>query len=162
MCSRHWAVPLMVCVSAACGPRPQWYGMPAQRSAGPASQPMTLGPFATMADVNADAYIVSGVNEPDPKSPWRWTQARTQMRFYLPQVRGLKFTVDLVLPEASFNETGPVTVSVHVNGTLLGKQRFESAGRHTLELPAPERLLKRDALNMVVIEPDKIGRASCR
>ncbi|MFB3829012.1 MAG: hypothetical protein ACE15B_19755 [Bryobacteraceae bacterium] len=152
----RWPILLMLCVSAACRPQPQWYGMPEQRQSSPVSQPTTLGPFATMADPNADAYIVSGVNEPDPKSPWRWTQPRVEMRFYLTQVRGLRFTMELVLPDATFAETGPVTVSVTVNGSPLGKQRFASAGSHTLALPAPERLLKLDALNTVVIEPDKI------
>jgi hypothetical protein len=108
-----------------------------------------------MSDPNAEAYILKDVSENVEGGSWRWTYRRPELQFQLP-AGNLIFTMDLMLPLATFRETGPVTLSVLLNGKLLGRRRFDRHGEQKLELPVPPGLARPGAVNNVAIEPDKI------
>lgn len=144
---------------AACNREPAAVAPPPQREAKGTTQDSTLGPYASMSDLNAAAYIVGGISPATEAGSWRWAYKRPQLRFFLREVKNLTFSMDFAIADVTFKETGPVTVSVLVNDKPLGKKRYDRPGRYVLEIPAPQELLRVDALNTVTIEPDKVFTA---
>jgi hypothetical protein len=104
------------------------YPPPAQRSL--RLQPWELDPpFVEMDAADADDYIVRDIS--DHRSRWRWTYEHPELRFILNCTAGQTFTAEFVLAVDTLKETGPVTVSVLVNGHLLGKTYCATPGeRH--------------------------------
>jgi len=78
------------------------------------------------------------------------------MRFYVKGIQKLNFAMDFAIAEATFAQTGPVTLAVLVNGQLLEKKLFAKPGSYSLVLPVPVDVLKAESLNTVTIEPDKV------
>jgi len=114
----------------------------------------TLGHFVYMSQADADAYIVGGMRERS-EGPWRWTHDRPVLRFYLPEAGRLRFQMDLSLPENTFRETGPVTLTLALNGTVFDRVRYDKPGQQRYEHAAPAELLRSNAVNLVAITPDK-------
>jgi hypothetical protein len=109
-----------------------------------------------MSDPNADAYILSGISPAVEAGTWRWTNKRPQMRFYLKGIQNLKFAMDFAIADATFTETGPVTLTLSVNDKPLGNKHYTKPGTYSLELPVSADLLKPESLNTVAIEVDKV------
>lgn len=111
-----------------------------------------------MSDPHADDFIVQGFRDKSEGS-WRWTHDHPTLRFRLPESGPLRFKMDFTLPEATFHETGPVTLAIAINGRPLDRPRFTQAGDYHYIHPVPEALLHRDGENLVSIEPDKTATA---
>lgn len=141
--------------AAGCGTAPESYPPPAQRETPPA-QSATIRHFVAMNDPNAASYILRDVSEGLEANSWRWAFRRPELRFFLHSSQHLKFVMDFAIPEHTFKETGPVTLSVFINGQLLDRFRCTKPGRRQLEKEVPPELLKAGALNLVAIEPDKV------
>ena len=78
-------------------------------------------------------------------------------------VAGLKFTMDFSLPERTFRETGPVTLTFTLNGKLLDRARFEQAGQLHYSHDVPPALLRKNAvkrrnLRVVAISAKRINQ----
>jgi len=114
----------------------------------------TLGHFVYMSQADADAYIVGGMREKS-EGPWRWAHDRPVLRFYLPEAGRLRFQMDLSLPENTFHETGPVTLTLALNGTVFDRVRYDKPGPQRYDHAAPAELLRANAVNLVAITPDK-------
>src|SRR5260370_25471785 len=94
-----------------------------------------------MADANADAYIVGEGNDGLEAGSSRWTRKRPSLRFFLDTVDHLRFQADFSIAESTFRDTGPVTVSILINGNLLDVVQCPAAtGRH-LEKEVPPKFL---------------------
>jgi hypothetical protein len=145
-----------IVVLAGCSRQPDSYAPPEQRRPLPVSQPSFIGPFIDMVNAHADAYIVRDVSPATEGGSWRWTHARPELQFYVTGVENVKYAMDFAIAEATFKETGPVTLSVFVNGTPLHKQKYDKPGQYKMEIPVPPSMLKASALNRVAIEPDKV------
>jgi hypothetical protein len=141
---------------AGCSHGPDWYAPPEQRQPLAVSQASYLASFVSMNDPNAGAHLVKDISKVVEGGAWRWAYQRPELRFYVDTADHLKFQVDFSLPDQIFVKTGPVTLSVSINGVPLGKQRFDKPGIQKLELPVPAKLVKAGAINNVVVEPDKV------
>jgi len=108
-----------------------------------------------MDDPHADQYLVRDFQDHGPGT-WRWAYSHPVMRFFVPDAPRLKFTVDLALPERTFRETGPVTLTLRLNGTVFGRHRCDQAGPQQFSQPVPNELLRRGAVNLVAIDPDPV------
>jgi hypothetical protein len=108
-----------------------------------------------MNDPYATAYIVQDVKYQLEAGVWRWTSRRPELRIYLDDIRGLKFTADFTVPESGFARTGPVTIAFSINGNLLDRVKCDRPDVRHFEKPVPESWLRARWVNFVTMEPDK-------
>ena len=108
-----------------------------------------------MADPNAAAYLVQGVADHGPGT-WRWVFDHPVLRFFVPAAPRLQFTMEFTLPESTFRDTGPVTLSISLNGNLLDRLRCDKPGQQVYTHPVPAELLHADAINLVAIDPHPV------
>ena len=143
---------LVVVFASGCGRLPETFAHPPPQKAAlfaaPAGSP---GYFFSMADADADLYFVQGVAAHGPGT-WRWTYEHPVLRFLLPESKRLQFTMDFTLPESTFRDTGPVTLSISINGNPLDQVRCENAGQQTYTHTVPAELLRANAINLVAID----------
>jgi hypothetical protein len=142
---------------AGCSSAPDTYAPPVQRQ--PLTVPATAGSlsyFVTMSDPFAGAYIVRDVSDTTESGGWRWTYRHPELRFFVPSVKHLYFSMDFSFPERIFRETGPVTLTFSINGRPFDRARYEKGGQQHYRKEVPPGLLEADAENTVAIEPDKV------
>ncbi len=109
-----------------------------------------------MNDPNADAHLLRDISHYVEGGVWRWAGAQPQMRFYVESTRNLKLSVDFHIAEATFKETGPLTLTFLVNSRRLDAARYDQPGDHHFEKAVPEGMLLAAQDNTVVIQPDKV------
>lgn len=139
---------------AACRFEPEAYPPPIQRSD-------TLTParpyrhFISMNDPDAMRYCLRDVSPALENGLWRWSGERPTFRFVLRQIEGLRFTMDFSIAGAVLEQTGPQTVSIFVNGRLLGRARYSEHGEQRFEKAVDPAWLKagEDTIVTAVIEP---------
>jgi hypothetical protein len=93
---------------------------------------------------------------PDLSANWRWGFQRPAVRVRVRSIDRLKYVIDLALPEITFRDTGPVTITFTVNDQLLDRIRYASAGDHHFEKPVPADWLHIDEDAIVGAEIDKL------
>jgi hypothetical protein len=138
---------------AGCTRLPESFPPPEQRTRLTVPQASTLGYFVSMADPNADAYLVKDVAPKGGPEPWRWAYEHPVLRFIVPDVPHLRFALDFSLPERTMRETGPVTLTFTINGKLLDRLRCEKPGQQHYAHDVPPGMLRADAINLVAIDP---------
>jgi hypothetical protein len=132
---------------AGCTRLPESFPPPEQRVALTVPQSGGLGYYLSMADPNADAYLVKDVATEGPGT-WRWVYDHPVLRFLVPDV--------FSLPERTLRETGPVTLTFTVNGKLLDRLRCEKPGEQHYAHDVPPGMLRPGAINLVAIDPDPV------
>jgi hypothetical protein len=146
---------LSMVLFAGCTRLPEYFPPPEQRIALTVPPPGVLGYFLSMADPNADAYLVKDVADHGPGT-WRWVYDHPVLRFLVPDVPRLKFAMDFAIPERTMRETGPVTLTFKINGVLLDRLRCERPGEQHYSHDVPPQLLRINAINLVAIDPDPV------
>jgi hypothetical protein len=139
-------------LSAGCTRLPESFPPPPQRTALTVPQAGALGYFLSMADPNADAYLVKDV-APSGPGTWRWVYDHPVLRFFVPDVPRLKFAMVFSLPARTLRETGPVTLTFTVNGKLLDRLRCDLPGEQQYAHDVPPGMLRPNAINLVAIDP---------
>ena len=141
---------LSIVLCAGCTRLPESFPPPEQRA--PLTVPLAgpLGYFVSMADPNADAYLVKDVADSGPGT-WRWVYGHPVLRFFVPDVPRLKFAMDFAIPERTMRETGPVTLTFTVNGKLLDRLRCEKPGEQHYAHDVPPGMLRAGAINLVCL-----------
>jgi hypothetical protein len=114
-----------------------------------------LSYFVSLADPGADTYLVHDF-APADGGPSRWALDHPVLRFFVPAAPRLRFMMEFALPQRMFRDTGPVTLTVRINGELLDRHRCETAGQHHYEHDVPPPLLHTNAVNLVAIDPDPV------
>jgi hypothetical protein len=115
---------------------------------------LPVGYFVYMEDPESDRYIVRGFASMS-EGTWRWAYERPVLRFWGPDMPQVHFFMDFSIPERTFRETGPVTLTLSLNGEVFDRLRCAQPGQHHYSHEAPAGLLRRNALNLVSIDPDK-------
>jgi hypothetical protein len=139
-----------------CVDYPETYAPPVQRKAMAGPDTSGIGYFVTMTDPNATAYFVSGIYETLEGNSFRWTGQRPTLRFVLTTVKHLKFVMDFGTSDATMAQTGPLTISYYVNGRLLDKVRYDTAGAHHFEKAVDPSWLEAGGDTLVSAELDKV------
>jgi hypothetical protein len=88
-----------------------------------------------MDDALADDYVVRDVAA--ERGAFRWAYLHPELRFRVQDSRDLKFAAELAIPEVTFKDTGPVAVSVLIEGHPLATLRCPRAGKYRIEKPVP-------------------------
>jgi hypothetical protein len=146
-------LPLLACT--ACTRLPDSYPPPPQRAALLTPAPNKLSYFVSLSDPGADAYLIHDF-APSDGGASRWALDHPVLRFFVPAASRLRFTMDFALPERMFRDTGPVTLTVRINGELLDRHRCDTAGQQHYEHDVPPSLLRANAVNLVAIDPDPV------
>lgn len=157
MPSVRLAVPTLLLILAlwACVPAPESFPPPFQRTPLSGPEPRAVGPFLNMNDPNSEAHFVRDISPGLEGTGWRWTFARPELRFWLDSTRRQKFVIDFGLPPATFQQTGPVTLSFFINGKLLAAVRYSRSGDYHFEKAVPAAWLTTEAETLVAILADK-------
>jgi hypothetical protein len=79
----------------------------------------------------------------------RWTAENPEVRGLLPDAGPWYAVMDFEIVEATFRDTGPVTVELFLNGTLAARERYVSPGKKRLSAPAPAEALRTPGENML-------------
>jgi hypothetical protein len=140
---------------ACCNRLPESFPPPVQRAALFVPRAGALAHFLSMTDPNADAYLVKDVADHGPGT-WRWVFDHPVLRFYLPDVARVNFAMDFAIPERTMRETGPVTFTIRVNGTVLDRPVWKTPGEQHYAHAVPSELLRLNAINLVAINPDPV------
>lgn len=137
-----------ILLGAGCQSLPVFFAPPAQKAS------LASAHFVMMSDPQAGFYIVQGFRD-HSEGVWRWALAHPLLRFTLPNTGPLKFIMDFTLPEATFRETGPVTLAIALNGRPFDRVRGDHPGDYHYEQPVPGDRLHEPGENLVAIDPDK-------
>lgn len=92
---------------------------------------------------------------PGPAGRWRWTFERPALLMNAPKRPNTKFSMDLVVHSGTFKETGPIRLSVFVNGQKIGEKVFNSAENQTFASAVPLNVLREDGIALVETRLDK-------
>jgi hypothetical protein len=137
-----------------CGNLPEPYAPPAQRPffEAPPEAARILG----MADADAESHFVQDISAELEGNTWRWTGKRPTIRLRPNSTQKLVYSIDFAIAGSTFQQTGPVTLSLFVNDHLLDRVRYASPGRRRLEKPVPAEWLKADEDATLAVEIDKV------
>jgi hypothetical protein len=149
------AMSFVLAMLAGCSRLPESFPPPVQRAALYVPKPGALGYFVSMSDPNADAYFVRDVASSGPGT-WRWVYDHPVLRFALPEVSRANFTMDFALPERTMRDTGPVTLTIRINGQLLDRPVWRTPGEQHYAHAVPPGMLRPNAINLVAIDPDPV------
>jgi hypothetical protein len=86
-----------------------------------------------MNDDDATAHFVRDISPKLEGGTWRWAQKRPAVRILLSQTTGLKFIVDLTVPNDTMKHTGPVTISYFIDDRPHGSVRYDKPGSQHFE-----------------------------
>lgn len=151
---RHFPVPIFLLLFVACSRTPDIYQPPIQRKpiTGPDAH---LSQFVNMNDPAADAFIVRDISRTTEAGAWRWAYRHPRLRFYLRGIDKLHFVMDARLAENTFRDTGPVTLTIQINGHDLDTIRFEKPEDRHFDKLVPPSFLHPHSENFVSLETDK-------
>ena len=144
---------LLLC---ACDRQPE-FPVPEQRSplsfaSAPASRVLN------MDDPNVVHRFVRDIS-PDLSSSWRWAFQRPAVKIRVRTDHPLKYTIDFAVPELTFRDTGPVTITFKVNDHVLDRVQYTAPGEQHFEKPVPSDWIKLGDEAIVGAEIDKMWTA---
>jgi hypothetical protein len=123
-------------LASSCQNMPEPYAPPMQRQPFEDARPHRMSRIVNMADSDAVSHFVKDITTGDP-APWKWTHQNPTVKVTPRTNLGLHYTIDFSLPEVTFKETGPVTLTFAVNGHTLDSVRYTAAGEYHYEKPVP-------------------------
>ena len=107
---------------------------------------------------NAGMYFVRDISPKLKDNAWRWTGKEPTLRFHLPVNEDLSFVMDFALPEPAMRDTGPVTITIRINGRILASERYDTPGEQHFEHPVSALFLGGEE-TIVSAAIDKLWRA---
>lgn len=118
-----------------CQNMPGPYAPPVQRPVFEEYQPEFVN-IVNMGDPDAPAHFVQDISN-KAEGSWRWCGQRPTVIVRVKSAEQLKYTIDFAVPEATFHDTGPVTLSFFVNSHLLDRVRYTAPGQLHFEKAVP-------------------------
>ena len=147
---------VLCCLLSGCVNIPDSYAPPVQRKPLTGTETGAVGHFVNLGEGGADAYIVRDISDSIEAGAWRWTRKRPELRFFLESTEHVNFKADLAVAEITMKDTGPVTLSVFINGQLFNTIHRTEHGEVHIDKPVPANLLRAKTYNLVALEIDKV------
>jgi hypothetical protein len=141
----------------ACQNMPEPYAPPAQRPVFAETRPRSER-MVNMGDPDAPRRFVQDIFLGEAEAGWRWTNQRPTVKVLVSPSEPLKYAIDFTVPEVTFKDTGPVTLSFYVNDHLLDRVEYTSHGSKHFEKPVPPDWLT-PAEQTLAAEIDKVWMA---
>ncbi|MEP7354163.1 MAG: hypothetical protein ABI824_13110 [Acidobacteriota bacterium] len=139
-----------------CGGLPPSYPLPAQRTEFAAFRPYRTSYVINMSDADAQTHIVRDIGG-SVRDPWRWTGPHPAVKLALKEISSpLKYTIDFTVADATFKDTGPVTVTFLVNDQVLDRVHYTKPGEQHFEKAVPAAWLGTTSDITLSAEPDKV------
>ena len=133
---------------------PEPYAPPVQRQPFVDYHPKFVS-VVIMADPDAPKRFVQDISS-YAEGSWRWTERRPTVRLRLNSNEKLKYTIDFTIPDVTFKDTGPVTISFFVNDHMLDKIHYPNPGYQHFEKAVPAEWVKPNEETLVGAEIDKM------
>jgi hypothetical protein len=105
-----------------------------------------------MEDALADDYIVRDISS--ERGLFRWAYQRPELRFRVLDDRKFKFAAEIGIPEATFKDTGPVTINILIDGHALATLRCPRAEKYRIEKQVPPGWLEPNKVVHVTFETE--------
>jgi hypothetical protein len=134
---------------------PEPYAPPVQRQPLEEFRPYRATRIVNMADGDAPGYFVQDISA-DLNASWRWAGKHPTVRLRPRTNEGLKYVIDFTLPDITFKDTGPVTLSFFVNDHLLDKIRYAEPGYKHFEKAVPADWVSAAQDTLVAAEIDQM------
>lgn len=134
---------------------PEPYAPPEQRQTFENFRPYRVTRVVEMSDGDAAEHFVRDISGAGTAN-WRWVGQRPTVRVMLRSNQDLIYTIDFTIAGATFQDTGPVTLSFYVNDHLLDKVRYTSFGPHHFEKKVPADWVETNKEATVAAEIDKV------
>ena len=150
---RLLALPGAVCLCA-CQNTPAPYAPPEQRQPFENFAPYRINRLVDMADGDADKHFVRDIQ--GLSGTWRWTGKHPEVHVFLRTNKMLHCVVDFTIVEATFKDTGPVTLTFFVNGHPLGMKRYTAPGPEHFDKPVPPEWVEAGKEATIGAEIDKV------
>ena len=138
---------------ASCARDPGWLPLPAQQSLDLGPDPSGIGPAVSMADPDANDYIVRDIGL--APGTWRWAFLHPELRFRVKRAAGSRFTAEINIPEVTFKVTGPVSVTYSISGRPLGLLHCDHPGTYAIDHPVPSAWLTPGEYIRVTLDADR-------
>ena len=113
-------------------------------------------PYMDVMAIDAGDYVVKDIDLLNGIADRRWTREHPELRFLLNSTEGQKFVADVILEEFVLERTGPLSITIWINGNRLESYRFDKSKETHLEKPVPAAWLKTGEYTHVVLQPDKV------
>lgn len=111
---------------------PESYAPPVQRQPFENVRPAHSSRIVNMSDGDADAHIVRDITGASGDN-WRWVNQSPAVRVTVSSSANLRYFIDFTIPDVTFKETGPVSISFSVNDHVLDQARYATPGPHHFE-----------------------------
>ena len=99
-------------------------------------------PMLELGSSNPDVRILGDVMEAPGARGALWTHAHPRLSFQLNRTHDLDFHMRFGVHTKTFADTGPVTLTIRLNGEVIDRPRIETPGVRDYTHPAPERVLQ--------------------
>ncbi|MBZ5608026.1 MAG: hypothetical protein LAP38_07210 [Acidobacteriia bacterium] len=109
---------------------------------------------------NPDAWVLGDVHQETGAPGRRWTSAHPRFAFRLDRTEDLDLTIRLEVHSITFAHTGPVTVTIRVNGQTIDQLRFDSPDGREYSHPIPSALLQAQSPVVVAMDVDPVWVAN--
>ncbi len=140
----------------ACARSGEWASLPAQWPAFNEADDRPFRTFVRMSDPHARAYISRDIELAVSTHELRWAFRNPQLRFWLDETSAQVFRFDFRVHSATLASTGPVTITVSINGRKLDQIRCANEGDYHFERPVPAAWLSTDRPMLVDLTPDRV------
>lgn len=148
---------LILCLAiglGACQNMPEPYAPPEQRQPLKELRPYRIDRVFNMSDGDAPPHFVQDIS-PALADSWRWTGKHPAIHVLMRANDGVRYAIDFTLPQVTFRETGPVTLSFDVNDHKLDSVRYTEPGNKHFEKPVPKEWIPKGRESTVAAEIDK-------
>ncbi|MBN9661231.1 MAG: hypothetical protein J0H49_23765 [Acidobacteria bacterium] len=147
---------LLPLLFAGCVKYPEPYRPPVQRKPVEMGGDAKLSHFIGMSMPSAADHFISGVVPDLHDGSWRWVTKSPTFQFQVPTTKSLRLKADLTVPDVTFEQTGPVKITIAINSRLLDTLEFPKPGQRIFEKPVPAEWLTTERPNLVRLEIDKL------
>jgi hypothetical protein len=137
-----------------CQEFPPAYPLPEQRPAFDVFKTHSAR-MVNMGDTDAESRFVRDISS-ELDGSWRWSLARPAVRIRVRADQNLKYKIDFTLPDVTFKDTGPVTITFTVNDHVLDRILYTRAGEEHFEKPVPPQWMEAGKDAIVGAEIDKL------
>jgi hypothetical protein len=111
--------------------------------------------IVAMIDGDSPPHIVEGIVPGNP-APWRWANQKAIIKVVPRTNQGLHYTIDFSLPQVTFKETGPVTMTFLVNDHVVDSVPYKVSGEYHFEKAIPAEWVDPLKETMLAASVDKV------
>jgi uncharacterized membrane protein len=114
-----------------------------------------LGPVVDTTQPGVEAQFLRDVLSARGPGLSLWLADRPALLFRLPDAAHRVLVMDFLLHSTVLKSVGPQTLTIRINGEVLDRLTYSTEGRRTYRKPVSAGWLRRAAITLLEIEPDK-------